>query len=65
MLQHADEVIGGKINGRKWSKEFTEDFDYVDYLEKRIIESGYLLAKDMKKCNKLYDRYKVVYEKSN
>lgn len=61
MLQYADET--NKSSKNKWPETILQDYNYVGNLEQRLHESGYLVAKDMKKCNKLYDKYKVVYEK--
>ena len=46
--------------------KYREDFDFIDKLEKRLIETlddgyGYDLNRDeMSKCNYLYKKYKVV-----
>ncbi len=45
-----------------WSDELEEDFEIIESLEMEYNIRKRLLPGDMKLCNKLYNRYNVVYD---
>ena len=45
-----------------WTEELEEDFEIIDSLESEYNIYKRLLPGDMKLCNKLYNRYNVVYD---
>ena len=57
-LQYAQET---SIPGA-WTEELEEDFEIIDSLESEYNIYKRLLPGDMKLCNKLYNRYNVVYD---
>tara|TARA_B100001105_G_C21970068_1_gene264531 strand:+ start:96 stop:332 length:237 start_codon:yes stop_codon:yes gene_type:complete len=60
-LQYAQET---SIPGA-WTEELEKDFDIIESLEYDFNIQKRLLPGDMKLCNKLYNKYKVTYEKNN
>ena len=57
-IQFVDErSIGGA-----WTEELEKDFEIIESLETDLNIQKRLLPGDMKLCNKLYKRYKVVYD---
>ena len=60
-IQFVDErSIGGA-----WTEELEKDFEIIESLETDLNIQKRLLPGDMKLCNKLYNKYKVTYEKNN
>ena len=57
-LQYADEK---SIRGA-WTDELKEDLETIESLEVDLNIQKRLLPGDMKLCNKLYNRYNVVYD---
>ena len=45
-----------------WTDELKEDFEIIESLETDFNIRKRLLPGDMKLCNKLYNRYNVVYD---
>ena len=45
-----------------WTDELEEDFEIIESLEMEYNIRKRLLPGDMKLCNKLYNRYNVVYD---
>jgi len=48
-----------------WTDELEKDFEIIESLETDLNIQKRLLPGDMKLCNKLYNKYKVTYEKKN
>ena len=58
-IQFVDErSIGGA-----WTEELEKDFEIIESLETDLNIQKRLLPGDMKLCNKLYKKYKVIYDK--
>ena len=58
-IQFVDErSIGGA-----WTEELETDFEIIESLEIDLNIKKRLLPGDMKLCNKLYKKYKVIYDK--
>ena len=58
-IQFVDErSIGGA-----WTEELEKDFEIIESLETDLNIRKRLLPGDMRLCNKLYKRYKVIYDK--
>jgi hypothetical protein len=45
-----------------WTDELKDDFDIIESLEYDYNIQKRILPGDMKLCNKLYNKYRVVYE---
>ena len=45
-----------------WSDELKDDFEIIESLETDFEIRKRILPGDMKLCNKLYNKYRVVYE---
>ena len=45
-----------------WTDELEEDFEIIEQLELDYNIQKRLLPGDMKLCNKLYKKYRVIYE---
>ena len=57
-IQFVDErSIGGA-----WTEELENDFEIIESLETDLNIQKRLLPGDMKLCNKLYNKYRVIYE---
>ena len=57
-IQFVDErSIGGA-----WTEELEKDFEIIESLETDLNIQKRLLPGDMKLCNKLYNKYRVIYE---
>jgi hypothetical protein len=70
MLQYADEKFPRQKSGRlPWSDIFKTEFDFVIELEHKLLESKEfkyvykIPIEEMVYCNRLYRRYKVVYDR--
>ena len=48
-----------------WTDELEKDFEIIESLETDLNIQKRILPGDMKLCNKLYNKYKVTYEKKN
>ena len=46
-----------------WTEELEKDFEIIESLETDLNIRKRLLPGDMRLCNKLYKRYKVIYDK--
>ena len=58
-IQFVDErSIGGA-----WTEELENDFEIIESLETDLNIKKRLLPGDMRLCNKLYKKYKVIYDK--
>ena len=57
-VQYVDE----KSMPGAWTDELEEDFEIIESLESEYNIYKRLLPGDMKLCNKLYNRYNVVYD---
>ena len=57
-LQYAQET---SIPGA-WTEELEEDLELIEQLELDFNIQKRLLPGDMKLCNELYNKYKVIYE---
>ena len=57
-LQYADEK---SIRGA-WTEELKEDFEIIEALELDLNIRKRLLTGDMLLCNKLYKKYRVIYD---
>ena len=57
-LQYADEK---SIRGA-WTEELKEDFEIIEALELDLNIRKRLLMGDMLLCNKLYKKYRVIYD---
>ena len=58
-IQFVDErSIGGA-----WTEELEKDFEIIESLETDLNIKKRLLPGDMKLCNTLYKKYKVIYDK--
>lgn len=59
MLQFADTY---SLRGY-WKEDLKTDYEWVDTIENRMSNYDYkLIPLEMKRCNSLYKKYKVVYE---
>ena len=58
-LQYAQE----KSIAGAWKEELKEDFEIIEALETDLNIQKRLLPGDMKLCNKLYKKYRVVYDR--
>ncbi len=45
-----------------WTDELKEDFEIIESLETDLNIHKRLLPGDMKLCNKLYNKYRVIYD---
>ena len=45
-----------------WTDELKEDFEIIESLETDLNIRKRLLPGDMKLCNKLYNKYRVIYD---
>jgi hypothetical protein len=57
-IQYVDE----KSMPGAWTEELEEDFEIIEQLELDCNIQKRLLPGDMKLCNKLYKKYKIVYD---
>ena len=48
-----------------WTDKLNIDFEIIESLEYDYNINKRLLPGDMRLCNKLYNKYKVIYEKNN
>ena len=69
MLQYADEKFPRQKSGRSpWPNTFKTEFDFVTELEHKLLESEEykyvhkIPIEEMVYCNRLYRRYKEVYD---
>ena len=49
--------------GGAWTEELEKDFEIIESLETDLNIKKRLLPGDMRLCNKLYKKYKVIYDK--
>ncbi len=57
-IQYVDE----KSMPGAWTEELKEDLELIEQLELDFNIQKRLLPGDMKLCNELYNKYKVIYE---
>ena len=58
-IQFVDERSIGGV----WTEELENDFEIIESLETDLNIKKRLLPGDMRLCNKLYKKYKVIYDK--
>jgi hypothetical protein len=64
MLQYADEKFPKRQKSGRllWPDWFKKDFDFIDELERDLLNDRKVDKEELYRCNYIYKTYEVIYE---